>query len=562
MSIFHVATVRMCLIVTLLICTQAYVLDPVMGNLLINALTEKANISWHVYIDEAVSMFSRCQLINDVTPMWCSVHIGMTRHMFLGVTARQQHHTYGRGHCSHVKDEVEHHVLRAPFGIIHYEGQCQIKWDITTHSAFSLNISVIEFDPVLQSLLCWELHRQERDQRGIQLVIDHVDDHAEPHAIPSQLCSETVPKNILVSSHRASVRLVLHFNPPPISMYITYQITTMLPILRRSNDTVSYPTNVYEGITLYPTYYWASVYLRKFQPPLQYLRFGDTFAIILNIRTFMLWRVQAIYKGVCKSGQVNSTFVDGHVDLWDSQSYFSSASVCQNVMYNKSLRRKTQNADQTDKQAHHLHQSENEIWKEEFHSTMNEAAIIVRHHGGGNVWVQIYFSTYKDPCTSPNCHMNISAVKEGEVYPVKVISHGTEWHNLTYYIPKGLTSYSLALNVTVFNLNGVSTYLCDYGGVLMMYKEATNMHLPLGMYCSQGAIVGLLKAAKPLHLGHGSLSIIIKNRAPINTILFSFILYTSPCRGIISSHYRLQQSIIVEMSKTTVSKQLTKNSDY
>jgi hypothetical protein len=251
---------------------------------------------------------------------------------------------------------------------------------------------------------------------------------------------------------------------------------------------------------------------------------GKTAIIVINIRTFMMWRVACIFyaMGQASDNNNNVTFIDGHVHVWDAISYFPTMT--------------------------------GEVNKK-FQSTLNELTVVIHHDTdpmAGYDALGFDFFTLRDPCISVYCYQNVSVVQEGDIYSVEVNTEKTEIYNLTYYIPPGGATHSLALNITTFDLKGYSTYFCGYGGVQLSYREGSVWHLPLGLYCSQGTIIGLKQAAQPLHLGSGSLSIIIKNHRPMNTLVFSFVVYTSPCRGIISSHHQ-QQHYIFRMFSNAVS---------
>jgi hypothetical protein len=129
---------------------------------------------------------------------------------------------------------------------------------------------------------------------GIKLIIDGYQEY--PTTKPSHLCTKATPKTIYVSFHKAKIELLLDFEPPSITLRLMYQSIVKLPEVNI----------IYEGVTwhrlathLYnlrlTTFHDSSngIYFRV-QPALQYLMIGKTAIIVINIRTFMMWRV------VCK----------------------------------------------------------------------------------------------------------------------------------------------------------------------------------------------------------------------------------------------------------------------
>ena len=493
----------------------------------------KRGISWGLYIDSALSYVAIC---GDKTskPHWCSSYIDINR----SFSSRLRNQIYSQKYTDmkcHMSRNT--YLFQGSFGTIAHFGNCDVTWTLRIHSTFAFNITILDYEPYLQPSSCvtyltWTdilyMSRIDYDeivsQTNVRMFI----------LTPSNrnlftICGKYLETNLYYNGHNVRIGFDRKELGVDARVSIAYQVIAKLVQSAVTGERSKHKTpshSSYSGLSVNNSY--SSVSENVFtnvQLGREQMSYGENSMMIMSLHTYMMWRVRSHVEvdDMEIDKELTLTFIDGPSKLWDSRIPFPI-------------------------QTHVLGHTGQ--LSSQFYSTLNEITVVLLYAELAHGRVTAYFDFVRDNCTQIHCQQSVDAMYAQNIISRTIHTSKTEIYNLTYYMPSETperSGASLALNITVFDLHGHYTSLCEYGGVLLTYREGAQDHQPLGMYCSVAVITGLRRIAKPLYLGGGSLSIIIKNYGPVNSLRLVFTLYITLCRGIVSERLTSRDYLVSDM---------------
>ena len=495
---------------------------------LVDKLDGDRGTSWAEYVDESMTELSHChQWYEDIPREWCNNYISTIHRMMVNLVNQMSSQAQQIKQCRFVPDQELRYLFDGPYGSLEYNGACNIEWYITVHPAFSLNISVLAYDPVLLAPGCSQYYYVSdwrnwfRTVSGFNFVYRSI--NKENNLDTTPLCGKIIPTHVLNSGSSIKFQMPVVLGPFPVTIRIIYHIMRKLPEVAlqkvKQHGRIFSSSNT-KGMIIFQTYDTnkPGYYFSRFKRFFLNLIFDQTSVAFINVHTFWMWQLHLnITKiDIEQNDEFDIAFVDGYTQPWDSIIHAHTHFV--GITSNSST--------------------------ENFTSTLSEATLVVKYSNVRHLSFSVMYNSTRISCVPNICHENTTTIGKDATYTAEVISTTTQIYNLTYSTESLHSATSISLIITSLDVRGYYTYLCDYGGLLLMYKEGTQPYLPLGLYCSQGVITGILRAAKPLYLGSGSLSIIIKNYGPLNSIHLRYTVFDSECRGIVSGHFYLGHSLM------------------
>ena len=484
-------------------------------------------ISWRLYVNKMVSHVDRCHLRQHVRPYWCSSYKNIIQYVWRSLQIQGASQSCKVETCK--PNARNTNLFLASFGSIHYSESCKMEWIIKINPMFSFNITLLYYESVLQPAKSiafssdeerWNYIRRYRHQellhRGFSLVFKNPFTfyHGINHI--ASFGGKLTRSSIYFGGDLLYIMISPILKRTNVHFALTYQIFGKLSRFHYEPSTHSYVTPgryMYRGLIVDSSRRsMHDHYVPDMQLPMEYMTMDDKHIVRIGLHTYFMWQIAVAlhYSWTTPVTNITMIFVDGPTLAWSSEILFPTNQCVLNM--DTSL-------------------------PYQVHSTLNDATLFLQYDTLYADVLIMSFMYMRDNCTSIHCHEVTTAIYQPLGIQHLIKTSNTEVYNMTYYIPIELTETSfLAVNISLLRIKGLYTPLCEYGGVILTYSEGS-VTQPLGMYCSVGTIQGLLKAAQPLHLGAGSLSILIKNYAPVNQIHLRFTVYISPCMGIFSSDF-------------------------
>ena len=190
-------------------------------------------------------------------------------------------------------------------------------------------------------------------------------------------------------------------------------------------------------------------------------------------------------------------------------------------------------------------------------STLNDATVISSYElNTKNEIIHLKYGAKLMPCQPHICRIEIKHVPHNLPMQQVVFATGTHIYNYTYVMETPIQDY-LAINVTHLYFDGFYSMSCRYGSVTFYfagtshdqdniiadkfniytkYKTYTSPQMVIGSYCSPSTIDGLLEVAKPLYLGKGTLSVVLKTYRYVTKISMNYTILTNKCMGVVDSY--------------------------
>ena len=387
-------------------------------------------------------------------------------------------------------------LIRSYIGRVIYSGRCSLSWMIRVSVIFSINITVHHLSFAIHSKKLYLKIQQEHPRIGTER--------------PYKAYGSPPPGNIYISGNIASVRLIVSEIQSQHDMYLTYQSIQKLPSISSKKFVGRFDYNITYGI------------LHHSEPTVTYILLSRSTIVTIFFTTYWTWNFENITIVItCNNGQQFDLervgFIDGPWVVDDAQLF---------PVELLDLRRCTCPMEYT-----------------EFRQTkMNMGGLFIERSAEEfNVNGFIEFVASPMVCVLPLCHAQKEQLIPGQILNQHVSSLGTSVLNYTYYIDEE-ASHQMALSVNTMKLQGYNVRHCDYGGVILAYKDSIHnqYHVALGVYCSPAAVASLLAIANPIYLSRGSLSIIVKSYQYLFGLDLAFSVLPTECHGIVAEYVNMR----------------------
>ena len=494
------------------------------GNTFMNSLldfwgSDVRGPSWMSYVKYEFLILSECNQKSSARPSWCTSYGSVLSHVLQElrslVTSR---HTSVNESCtwSYFYSRFLFHFI--PFGTVKYAGgfnAASVQWNIAVNPVYALNTTLFYFESISEkTCICAFLHL-----------------HLQP---------------AVVTSHKSDDSNAVYqcgvYRQPNTKIWRIHKLLTLFYSNKCECTDILFMLqyDLIEDLPPFPVYY-AMFAMKSLHNVLDLIRIpfeqvqdveypfmsDKTTVMVGRPYVCIMVRITApIMHQITLSVLMEGSRLSSHIGL----SFFHGRLNINDIIPESGLRFIITN---------------NRLATQNITSILNLATLVL----WGNLDLITNYTLvvryHKTICPGSYCKLQKRTMIPGNLDRIAVKSDMPEIYNFTYYIPPAYQDSSLAINITSFTLDAPnvgdleqSSRVCDYGGLIMTYQEHEHtIHLPIAIICDQMSINRLLDIAQPLYLGRGSLSVILRNYG--YRLQFSFVVFTSGCRGIVASHVLL-----------------------
>ena len=418
-------------------------------------------------------------------------------------------------------------LYRGHMSMMHFDSNCTLSWDVHVSRACSINITIVT------------KHWQVMEVNCNRLPTDHSPDPLLMCACLTRLiiiqtepikhyvgvfCGHMSPQSAMIAGHAVSIRLAnLIQVSNHVAFVIIYQCVERIAQLYQPHYTRYTDTEVERSAEMIPIPATAF----RYKHSQTYTLWSVTVDLMHSINMIIVVKMGDSDCVLNNSNDITVIVVDGPMTAFDALSHFNWINIvndsdrCQPMKITR--------------------------WQ----STLNDATIISSTHAYQHTH---YFNlAYQSILCQYNiCQQRIEQVVPNTLMRRHTYSVGTHMYNHTFES----FGENIALNITSLDVIGYYPMFCSYGSVTLLYRDMVpqvddtterfsrlRRHLSLnseqtilGTYCSPSAVDGIVTFSKPLLLGKGSLSVLVKTYSHVTTIRIRYTVFTHKCQGVVYTH--------------------------
>ena len=508
--------------------------------------TEK---QWSKYILELVNQpLIQCQLETSTNcPSLIGTSLSLLTYVMNVISdllriTEDNSHVFSQNTCRIGLPSSDQFLFRSYLGRMESLMNCSSSWVILMHQTCSINVTITTKDWHILQVQCRDVHKEGwRGCDDTQLTRSEfltclrcfcvsalsISQMKPVYLLIGSVCGHLPPQSVMVAGYAASIVFTQNNHMPNHIEYIMqYQC------IQRFID-------AYEGKTIVSGEN-TDVFVHV-EPEIQVINHIASqqtswirkvlrmFTVTVDLMCYVDWTINMSIQNRCANDDnvnVSVFLVDGPMSATDAFNYFPVHEIIE----------------------------ENQIcpfqYQQTWQSTLNDATLITSRPLNRNYEsINIIYEAKLIKCQSHFCYAEVKDIVAGEPMPISIYSEGTRICNYTYVMDSSNREY-MAINVTHISFDGFYSMSCRYGSLTFYYHDEfdhgaadtlnigdkyttyTSPQMPIGTYCSPATIDGLLEFAKPLYLGKGVISVILKTYQFVSRIRVIFSIITSRCHGI------------------------------
>ena len=385
--------------------------------------------------------------------------------------------------------------VRSYMGTIMYSGKCTLNWSIVVSPIFSINITVHRLRFVLLT-------------HDLYLIVEKV---APSFILQFREYGHPRPSTIYISGYAARVDLVVSKAQSQHEMHLTYQ--SMHKMSPKFNVTTIKKFDMKQHYFIWPVRLFG---MRRPRQELHRIGTSNFYMLSFMITTAWMHHLNLSITIKCRNERYFDVdmigFIDGPWEYSDSQSLPLEVIDIRGCTCTAEIATYRQ-------------------------TTLNIGGMIFGSSKQVSmIHISIAYANLPVVCVPPTCYTHTKQLLSGQILNQRVSSSLTAFHNYTFYVDES-SKHQMSLRITLLNQHGYNIHYCAYGGIILAYKGSLHHRyfVELGLYCSPGAIAGLLAVAKPLYLSKGSMSIIVKTYNGLFGVDTIFSVLSSERSGVVSS---------------------------